>query len=65
MEKDKIKILLKKIGIKKTLQSLIEIVDESFDSHTVPMWKYRVIDDLENAYEQFMINTNSGDYQDA
>lgn len=65
MEKDKIKILLKKIGIKKTLQSLIEIVDESFDSDTVPIWKYRVIDDLENAYEQFMINTNSGDYQDA
>lgn len=65
MEKDKIKILLKKIGIKKTLQSLIEIVDESFDSNTVPIWKYKVIDDLENAYEQFMINTNSGDYQDA
>lgn len=65
MEKDKIKILLKKIGIKKTLQSLIEIVDESFDSDTVPIWKYKVIDDLENAYEQFMINTNSGDYQDA
>lgn len=46
---------INKIGFERTLQCLIEIVDDSItDQHIVPIWKLRLVESLEQAYDAYM-----------
>jgi len=52
---DKVKKQVDKIGFGRTLQCLIEIVDDSINGHTTaPLWKLTLAENLENAYDAFM-----------
>lgn len=61
--KDLIKSLIKKFGIEVVLQSIIEMMDESIDATDYDMdsirnpndlWKFKVIEGLEHAYEAIL-----------
>lgn len=44
-----------KIGFERTLQSLIEIVDDSItNENIVPIWKLKLVESLEQAYDAYM-----------
>jgi len=44
-----------RIGFGRTLQCLIEIVDDSINKHnTSPVWKLTLAEHLENAYDAYM-----------
>lgn len=46
---------IKKIGFDRTLQCLIEIVDDSIQNqHIVPIWKLKLVEGLEQAYDAYM-----------
>jgi len=46
---------INKIGFERTLQCLIEIVDDSIvDQNVVPIWKLRLLESLEQAYDAYM-----------
>lgn len=50
-----VKKQIDKIGFGRTLQCLIEIVDDSISSNTTaPIWKLMLAEHLENAYDAFM-----------
>jgi hypothetical protein len=52
--KDEIKIALEKIGTEKALQCLIESIDESTEWADAPIWKFKLIENLEDAYNSYM-----------
>jgi hypothetical protein len=54
--RDQIKSGLKKIGIEKALQCLIESIDEQTDWNNAPAWKIKLIENLEDAYNSYMDN---------
>lgn len=46
---------ISKIGFDRTLQCLIEIVDDSMlDENIVPIWKLKLVECLEQAYDAYM-----------
>ena len=52
---DDVKNQVDKIGFGRTLQCLIEIVDDSIDQNTTsPIWKLMLAEHLENAYDAYM-----------
>jgi predicted N-formylglutamate amidohydrolase len=52
---NKHKKYINKIGFERTLQCLIEIVDDSItDQNIVPIWKLRLVESLEQAYDAYM-----------
>jgi len=52
--KDQIKKALETIGTEKALQCLIESIDESTDWSNAPIWKFKLIENLEDAYNSYM-----------
>lgn len=43
---------IEKIGFDRTLQCLIEIVDDSIiDENIIPLWKIKLVESLEQAYD--------------
>jgi hypothetical protein len=52
--KDQIKKALEKIGTEKALQCLIESIDESTEWSNAPIWKFKLIENLEDAYNSYM-----------
>jgi hypothetical protein len=66
--REDIKKFITLIGIEKTLQCLIEIIDSSIEAidYTVDsiksdkdLWKFRVLENLEFAYDTYMTKENS------
>lgn len=52
---DKAKKQINKLGFGRTLQSLIEIVDDSMSGENmVPLWKLTLAEHLEYAYDAYM-----------
>ena len=63
---DKHKKYIQKIGFDTTLQSLIEIIDDSIiGENIVPSWKLKLIEHLEHAYESYMSPENNPSYENA
>jgi hypothetical protein len=58
INKDQIKKALETIGIEKSLQCLIESIDENTDWSNAPAWKFKLIENLEDAYNSYMDNIN-------
>jgi hypothetical protein len=65
--KDLMKNLTKKIGADVIMQSLIELIDDSIDAtdydidsvrNPNDIWKFKVIEHLEQAYEVFIKHNN-------
>lgn len=63
-KKELIKKLIKNTGIDTVLQSMIEILDESIDAtdydidsvrNPNDLWKFKMIEGLENAYEAYLL----------
>ena len=52
--KDQIKKALEAIGTEKALQCLIESIDESTEWSNAPVWKFKLIENLEDAYNSYM-----------
>jgi hypothetical protein len=52
--RDQIKTALQTIGIEKALQCLIESIDENTDWSNAPVWKFKLIENLEDAYNSYM-----------
>jgi len=52
--KDQIKKALEIIGTEKALQCLIESIDESTEWNNAPIWKFKLIENLEDAYNSYM-----------
>ena len=52
--KDEIKIALERIGTEKAMQCLIESIDENTDWTDAPIWKFKLIENLEDAYNSYM-----------
>jgi hypothetical protein len=52
--KDQITKALVTIGTEKALQCLIESIDESTDWSNAPIWKFKLIENLEDAYNSYM-----------
>ena len=52
--KDQIKKALEIIGTERALQCLIESIDESTDWSNAPIWKFKLIENLEDAYNSYM-----------
>ena len=52
--KDQIKKALETIGTERSLQCLIESIDESTDWSNAPIWKFKLIENLEDAYNSYM-----------
>lgn len=52
--RDQIKSGLQKIGIEKSLQCLIESIDENTDWGDAPSCKIKLIENLEDAYNSYM-----------
>ena len=52
--KDQIKKALETIGTENALQCLIESIDESTDWSNAPVWKFKLIENLEDAYNSYM-----------
>lgn len=46
---------INKIGFERTLQCLIEIVDDSMiEDNDIPIWKIKLVENLEQAYDAYM-----------
>lgn len=65
-KKDMVKYLIKNIGIDFVLQSIIELMDDSIDAtdydvdsvrNPNDIWKFKVIEGLEHAYEAYIQQT--------
>jgi hypothetical protein len=56
INKDQIKKALETIGTEKALQCLIESIDESTEWNNAPVWKFKLIENLEDAYNSYMDN---------
>ena len=54
--RDQIKTALQTIGVEKSLQCLIESIDENTDWSNAPVWKFKLIENLEDAYNSYMDN---------
>ena len=54
--RDQIKEAIQTIGIEKALQCLIESIDENTDWSNAPVWKSKLIENLEDAYNSYMDN---------
>ena len=52
--RDQIKAAIQTIGIEKALQCLIESIDENTDWSNAPVWKSKLIENLEDAYNSYM-----------
>ena len=52
--KDQFKKALETIGTERALQCLIESIDESTDWSNAPVWKFKLIENLEDAYNSYM-----------
>lgn len=49
---NKHKKYIEKIGFDRTLQCLIEIVDDTIiDENIIPIWKLKLVESLEQAYD--------------
>lgn len=66
-KKELVKKFIRNIGIDTVLQSMIELMDDSIDATDYDMdsirnpndlWKFKVIEGLEYAYEAFLQKTN-------
>lgn len=63
---DQLKQLITKIGFDRTLQCLIEMMDDSIHSeNTTPLWKIKVVEYLEQAYDGYMLPENNPSYENA
>ena len=54
--RDQIKTALQTIGIEKALQCLIESIDENTEWSNATVWKFKLIENLEDAYNSYMDN---------
>lgn len=66
-KKELVKKFIRNVGIDVVLQSMIELMDDSIDATDYDMdsirnpndlWKFRVIEGLEHAYEALLQKTN-------
>lgn len=66
-KKELIKTFIKNIGIDVILQSIIETMDDSIDAtdydidslrNPNDLWKFKVVEGLEHAYEAYLQKTN-------
>lgn len=63
---DQLKQLIHEIGFDRTLQCLIETLDDSIhNENTIPLWKLKVVEHLEQAYDEYMSFNNSPSYENA
>lgn len=60
---NKHKKYIEKIGFDRTLQCLIEIVDDAIQNqHIVPLWKLKLVESLEQAYDAYMTKDSEFSY---
>jgi hypothetical protein len=68
INKDLAKTLIKSAGIDVVIQSIIEMMDESIDAtdydidsirNPDDLWKFKVIEGLEHAYESYLDNNRT------
>jgi hypothetical protein len=63
---DKLKQFIHEIGFDRTLQCLIEVLDDSIQNeNTIPLWKLKVVEYLEQAYDEYMSFNNNPSYENA
>lgn len=63
---DQLKKLIRDIGFDRTLQCLIEMMDDSMhDENIIPLWKLKVLEYLEQAYDGYMSSNNNPSYENA
>lgn len=62
--KSKIKSLVNEVGIEHILKYLIEDVDSLDIDSDYDLWKFRVADSLEDAYDHYVNRSKESDAQD-
>jgi hypothetical protein len=63
---DQLKQFIHEIGFDRTLQCLIEALDDSIQNeNTIPLWKLKVVEHLEQAYDEYMSFNNNPSYENA
>lgn len=63
---EQLKNLINTIGIDRTMQCLIEVMDDSImEQDIVPSWKIKVVDCLEQAYDAYMTRHKNSLYENA
>ena len=63
---DQLKEFINEIGFDRTLQCLIEALDDSIhNENTIPLWKLKVVEHLEQAYDEYMSSINNPSYENA
>ena len=63
---DKHKKYINKIGFERTLQCLIEMVDDSMiNENIVSIWKLKLVEGLEQAYDAYMSGDKDSLYENA
>lgn len=63
---DQLKKFIEDIGFERTLQCLIEMMDDSIhNENIVPIWKLKVVEYLEQAYDGYMGEKNKPSYENA
>lgn len=63
---DQLKNFINEIGFERTLQCLIEVLDDSIHKENIlPLWKLKVVEYLEQAYDDYMSSNNNPFYENA
>jgi hypothetical protein len=63
---DQLKQFIHEIGFDRTLQCLIEVFDDSIQNENIiPLWKLKVVEHLEQAYDGYMSPNNDPSYENA
>jgi hypothetical protein len=63
---DQLKQFINEIGFDRTLQCLIEALDDSIhNENIIPLWKLKVVEHLEQAYDGYMNPDNNPSYENA
>jgi hypothetical protein len=63
---EQLKKFIKNIGFDRTLQCLIEALDDSIHNDNVtPIWKLKVVEHLEQAYDVYMSGNKDSLYENA
>jgi hypothetical protein len=63
---DQLKQFISEIGFDRTLQCLIEVLDDSIhNENIIPLWKLKVVEYLEQAYDGYMNPDNDPSYENA
>ena len=65
-DNDQLKQFIHEIGFDRTLQCLIEVLDDSIQNENIiPLWKLKVVEYLEQAYDDYMSSNNNPSYENA